>query len=284
MRHTDEVVGSWEEFEKLVSGPIGVARGPFPWYLFRGHAQAIGELTPTLTRLLLGYHRDASQAVTVENALLLEFKRLAHLYVDTSRMCPGDSRLEWSVVMQHYRAPTRLLDWTESAYAALYFAASQCPEEDGEVWTAPAAAVNRSFGSGADVTGEDERIENFFGSAADGQLHPELIFVRPPRWSDRMAAQGAWVSVASDLLAKHSDVLDRLALERDLLPHAGFSRIVIRRQAKHELLKKLRSLNISSRTLFPGIDGLGHSMRETAEIYCRDWLEDDLAADRGNGS
>lgn len=44
---------------------------------------------------------------------------------------------------------------------------------------------------------------------------------------------------------------------------------------KAEFLKKLRLMNISSRSLFPGIDGLGRSMDEIAGIYSRDWVRSD---------
>ncbi len=36
--------------------------------------------------------------------------------------------------MQQHGAPTRLLDWTTSAYVALYFAVCENFESDGSLW------------------------------------------------------------------------------------------------------------------------------------------------------
>jgi hypothetical protein len=41
---------------------------------------------------------------------------------------------EWLTLMQHYRIPTRLLDWTTNLLVALYFSCSQDTEEDGALF------------------------------------------------------------------------------------------------------------------------------------------------------
>jgi hypothetical protein len=38
------------------------------------------------------------------------------------------------MLMQHYKAPTRLLDWSYSPYLAAYFACSSNPNIDGAIW------------------------------------------------------------------------------------------------------------------------------------------------------
>src|SRR5881227_953261 len=47
----------------------------------------------------------------------------------TSRMFRRIRALEWLALMQHYGAPTRLLDFTESFWIALYFAFEDAEED-----------------------------------------------------------------------------------------------------------------------------------------------------------
>ena len=52
--------------------------------------------------------------------LIKRFKQNAFQFLD---LVPKDE-WEWIFLMQHYRVPTRLLDWTESPLIGLYFAVS----------------------------------------------------------------------------------------------------------------------------------------------------------------
>ena len=45
-----------------------------------------------------------------------------------------DDLIRPMTVMQHSGAPTRLLDWTRSPWAAAFFAAVENPDQDGAIW------------------------------------------------------------------------------------------------------------------------------------------------------
>ncbi|MGZ5222345.1 MAG: FRG domain-containing protein, partial [Chitinophagaceae bacterium] len=88
-------------------------------FIYRGHADAKWSLASSLERVIGGAW-SFEKAKKFEEFSLLNFKPKFHLY-DHENIQPN-SKLAWLSIMQHYGVPTRLLDFTESPYVALYFA------------------------------------------------------------------------------------------------------------------------------------------------------------------
>ena len=114
-----EEIENWDEFESVISKTL------YRDWLYRGHSEVDWKLESSLFRLF-----DDTQAIlprnrkfakdSHEDELIRVFKSHAHLYID--HLPPKRSKLEWLALMQHYGAPTRLLDMTFSPYVAAFFA------------------------------------------------------------------------------------------------------------------------------------------------------------------
>lgn len=101
-----------------------------PWC--RGQANAEWPLRPKFYR--------QTRADRVDDEIREEFiKRAPALHDGTCA-----DKWDWYFLMQHYRAPTRLLDWTESALLGLYFAVRENPVYPNmAVWVLDPWALNK---------------------------------------------------------------------------------------------------------------------------------------------
>jgi hypothetical protein len=119
-----------DEFIKFLTGVTAPWMRDFgsirPW--FRGVPKVSFSLEPSLLRY------RPRKLVATEHNLVHQFSAYAARFLEGS---PVDTT-ELLTIMQHHGAPTRLLDWTESAFAALYFAVREqkyfADPEDAVVW------------------------------------------------------------------------------------------------------------------------------------------------------
>jgi hypothetical protein len=121
-------------------------------WIFRGHKKESYSLAPSIERAYP--YCDWSLA---EFRILREFQSKARMHLDPAQVPQTDYRLGWLAIMQHYGAPTRLLDFTYSPYVALYFALRNREKNESnfaEVWGFDATALRNQT---AKISGEADR-------------------------------------------------------------------------------------------------------------------------------
>jgi len=132
----NDPIERWDQFINIIKklSPSNEER-----WVFRGHQDGKQLLTTSLDYAVNRFESLGLNRKEAENFLLREFKRHFHRY---SQYIPSeDNKLEWLSLMQHHGAPTRLLDWTYSAYIALYFAIARANvNSECEVW-----AINQTY-------------------------------------------------------------------------------------------------------------------------------------------
>lgn len=273
-------VGSWSELESAIGPYRDDGWGDWRRYAFRGQKDHNWPLTSSLTRILQRHETRSGPLKTdptyFENYALHLFKSRAVLHVDVTRHVSDDWKLDWLVLAQHYSVSTRLLDWTWSPYVAAYFACERCaesvrgePERElpGAVWCGPLEHVNDSSdGSEPLIYGRSDALERILQS----DIKDTVMFFRPRHNNVRTVAQQGLFSVASNLLGNHEQLMEDSVRAFLSAPstvsgaheHDFLRKIVIRAEAKRDIRRVLRSMNISAETLFPGLEGLGRSIND----------------------
>jgi len=100
---------------------------------FRGEPHTYGRLCPAIYRQDIypggaGGNRGPEQGVrSPEKSLLNRFRMEAASR--RTRHPPYEDETAWITLAQHYRLPTRLIDWTESILTAAWFAVDDSPED-----------------------------------------------------------------------------------------------------------------------------------------------------------
>lgn len=264
-------VECFEDFVSQLRGVMPSTSAGNQLYWFRGQNNINWRLESSLARCVRSLKIPGNAALGVETEALRVFKSQAHLFVRPELLAKVFTTPCWWAVMQHHGAPTRLLDWSRSPYVASYFAAQWSEnKEPGAVWAfcknilseKLAATVGKppEFDEKTAPVWYDEKLHELNGKEIIMPL--EFSYIT----SERIVAQQGCFTMCFRVDAGHDCLIEQVLskyVRKFLIPH----------ELKPEFLLRLREMNIAGSALFPGIDGLGRSVRELVDLRAHYPLE-----------
>jgi hypothetical protein len=226
-----------------------------------------------------GLRKSVNKLIELENELYEEFQRCASQLSD-ARLTSTDWEWDSYFLMQHHGAPTRLLDWTDSALIALHFAIrdKQVPPKGGAIiyvldpyWLLDQIngddELKRAKNRWKEYAAKDSSVEagdwdRLYLPADEEDFEDKLldtpaipILFDSPHVTRRIAAQRSrfmifgtdplWLSSRLDKRDSH--------LVSISIPSTSISRI----------RQQLRDAGVTESVVFPDLDGLGRELKQT---------------------
>jgi hypothetical protein len=111
---------------------------PHERFMFRGQGDSTWELRPGVYRATFKV-KDEAARLNRERHLMKDFRAFS-AGLRTGRETTADLYL----LQQHYGMPTRLLDWTNNALAALFFAVTSCKNSNGQLFAMDAESMRKT--------------------------------------------------------------------------------------------------------------------------------------------
>lgn len=191
-------------------------------WVFRGHANKDFRLVPSVARS----KRTSKYLIGHEKSLLEAFKREGESYTATN----FDNDWEWLAFAQHHGLPTRFLDFSHNALAALFFSCIEEQDNDGML-----IALHSTR-----KAGEATLAKSPFEIKQCIKYYPKIL-------SPRIRAQeGLFIAFADP----NKD------LEDCKQPAWNLSKYVIPAISKPQLRYDLFRIGTHHSSLFPDVDGL----------------------------
>jgi len=222
----------------------GTPRNSMPRWLWRGQTR-FADPVPAIDRKDAAkmWLPDRGRRTAREQLALDHFIRLARPLISSPPATVG-AIWEWMAIARHYGVPTRLLDWTDNALAALYFAVEEPNGNKDSV----------VFGLQAELP-DASRWESTNSAG--------LGVYRPPHLAARIGAQASVFTVHPDDFCQHNpETAEPLASWPDAWPGHKM-RITIPAAHRVKIRSDLLDLGIHRYSMFLDLDGAGvHVRRE----------------------
>lgn len=245
---------------KEINDLIKVGTKLYPFW-FRGHSRCFENLRPKVFRkteklkaIVSGGSRE------YEFAYIEEYQRKVPMFTDN---IPERRNIEWLFMMQHYGAPTRLLDWTENILVAAYFAVQENEEDPGEIWVISPQRLNKHYAGGKCLWLWDSPQVSYlakepFWRDSPSELAKKLGLIKypetplafcPPLNNPRMVAQSSVFTIHPEPDDKESNAITSLLKNNE--KDTEIVRCIIPHKYKGQISDDLNKLGINRTRLFP---------------------------------
>jgi hypothetical protein len=295
------VCNSWDDvtqaFESLTNDSAFRQQSASRW-IFRGQADAAWLLENLLRRTYR--HKCEEWAVSwvwnsamvlkrIEGQLAFDFASKAQLHGFNVSV---DRPVALLSSMQHFRAPTRLLDWTYSAFVALFFALERQSEcATAAVWAINITALHQAatrkvlpvkrLPDGTRVVppirlmdfSSEKNFKKFVLPDLDsyhlthllGEPAIEIVVpIVPSSQNERLSAQQGLFLCPSRIGTDFMGQVEKLMRG---VKQEWIVKILIPAALRTEALRRLFRMNVHPLSLFPGADGLGQFCAQKAELW-----------------
>lgn len=209
-----------------------------------------------------------------------------------------DDELGCLALMQHYGAPTRLLDWTISPLVAAFFAVEKPPHGDPQetpiIWAANRRELLEDilqvvrFEDTRTPPDQIAKVEEFLRTIpppVDAYRPLEIILMRrrapfqrplvipdrPTKMNERLSLQQGVFLRVNPPNWSFEDALRYVLAHRKDGHRPALHKLRIAPEGRLPLLKELYRMNISAESLYPGLDGFARSLNVRAEILAEAW-------------
>jgi hypothetical protein len=157
--------------------------------------------------------------------------------------------------MQHYRLPTRLLDWTESPIVALYFAVANGKRDgqDGALWALDPFLLNEIVTKTGILPIKHSQTARLVAQVYSKAVPDDeaVVALAPDEIDIRMLVQLSGMTIHGS----PKPLEDRKYSDRIL------RKFVVEKSAKLELRTELKRLGIRERNLFPDLEHLSADLK-----------------------
>lgn len=275
-------------------------------FIFRGQGNAEWPLATSLARMVQIHHPNYIDKIIpamYEKRMLDEFMWKYPIYEKNHIPNPGES-IEWLSLMQHYGAPTRMLDFSYSMYIALFMAIDGSSYSRSAIWAINKYVLNEKPIKTYCMVNKTNVITH---SVLDAYIYNQaqtainksttenketnLYIIRPHMPNERInRQQGLFIIPSSvevgfeEILKYYYDENSYLEMDFDNVVKLSIDyhysqqtvsvlKINIPKILKYNISNALRQMNITSETMYPGLDGLARSM-SCLRIAMGDYMDD----------
>ncbi|MDD5007487.1 MAG: FRG domain-containing protein [Syntrophorhabdaceae bacterium] len=269
-----ETCETWNDFKETVHKmmPADKILEDKQW-IFRGILKS-HPLETTLERICNCWQISLKELPNIEGELIREIERKAF---GLGIPLPAEpDKIWWVSLMQHYGAPTRLLDFTYSPYIAAYFAFEKLLFDEGEKESAAVWAVQHRWTEqgGNLATNYNRDLLKKIRESETNSLNflfevkeirrASVMQVTAKYLNDRITAQQGVFLCPTDITISFMDNFTRVNGWND---ERMVKELILPRSCMNEAFEELRKMNIARYSLFPDFGGFAQSLNYRLRLF-----------------